>query len=199
MLLVLIGFLMNFQYIVKAYFMMQGWQVLAGLESPKAYLGMPHHDYPFPPFEAIDWMNDHLPPSSKVLFVGESRSFYSAYPVIANSVFDPQFLIEESSLSRSGLDLADAMRKKNISHIFLNLIEARRDDRYHLMTWDARGWEAFNEFWSRDVQQVWKAENNDASNPQYMVVYRLLDEKEAMMPHSAPANPFARWAPKVAA
>ena len=50
--------------------------------------------------------------------------------------------------------------------------------------------------WSHNVQEVWKAENNDASNPKYLVVYRLLNEKEAMMPHAAPANPFTRWAPK---
>ena len=95
-----------------------GWKVPAGLESSEAYLGESHIDYPTPPFEAIDWMNGHLPSASKVLYVGEARSFYSQLPVVVSSAFDPQFLIEACKKSRSGSEVAEVLRHENISHVF---------------------------------------------------------------------------------
>ena len=58
--------------------------------SEDAYLGRMHATYPTPPYDALVWMNQHLPPDAVVLFAGESRSYYLQRRAIPSSIPGPQ-------------------------------------------------------------------------------------------------------------
>ncbi|MCX7886975.1 MAG: glycosyltransferase family 39 protein [Verrucomicrobiae bacterium] len=61
-------------------------------------------------FEPIFWMNDHLPPSAKVLYLGEARPYYAKHTVVWTTAFD-RFP-------------PDATR--GLTHIYVNFTELRR-------------------------------------------------------------------------
>ena len=141
-------------------------------------------------------MNHNVPPSSKVLFVGEPRSFYTRIPAVVSAVPDPQPLVEFAKQSQNGADMAQKLRQSNITYLFLNYAEAVRTESYGLFLWDKSSWGVFQDFWAHQVKIIWKDEQSERGNPKAQYVYQLLSEKEASQPHEAPLNLFERWAPK---
>lgn len=86
-----------------------------GTKAPERYLRETYNVYP-----AIEYLNTLDPPPAKVLFLGEMRGFYSAFPREVPSHNVPNRLIE---LARAGLP-ADAMghrlREAGFSHILFH-------------------------------------------------------------------------------
>jgi hypothetical protein len=82
----------------------------------------------------IVYLNEHLPPGSKVLCVGEAQMFYARFPAVYNTVFD-RSIFEEWMSSRPG-DAAAALRPaaeirkrladEGITHVFVNWLEILR-------------------------------------------------------------------------
>lgn len=171
-----------------------GWQVLGGLIPKDQYLEQMHATYPTPPYEGILWMNDHLPPRSKILFTGDARNYYTRWPVIPSSVHDPDPLMQWSHEARDGRGLAETLRRQEVTHVYLNFAEAVRTEGYGIYHWDRAQWLVFNDFWNHYVELIWKKESNDRQNPQAQYVYRILSDEEAGRPHLPPPNPFQRWA-----
>jgi 4-amino-4-deoxy-L-arabinose transferase-like glycosyltransferase len=193
---ILVGTLSNGAWLITILYSNEGWKVVEGLQTPVEYLSEMHASYPTPPFDGFAWMNSHLPPGSKILLVGDARSYYSRFPVIPSSVPDPQPLVEFSRQARDAADMMRLLREEKVTHIFLNLAEAARTESYGLFHWEKPEWQRFNDFWTHDVQLVWKEERFDPHNPKALYVFELLKDQDAATPHAAPSNPFERWAPK---
>lgn len=79
----------------------------------------------------IAWLNDNLPPGSKVLLVGEAQVFDARFPLVYNTVFDISIFEDWCSAKQSGVEPklqslrpANEIRQKladeGITHVFVN-------------------------------------------------------------------------------
>jgi 4-amino-4-deoxy-L-arabinose transferase-like glycosyltransferase len=77
-------------------------------------------------FEAILWMNGHLPPTATVLYVGEARTFCARQRVLWSTAFDRHLL---DSLDRPPADpgqLFRDLRARGVTHVYVNFSEWHR-------------------------------------------------------------------------
>lgn len=82
-------------------------------------------------------LNDHLPPGSRVLMVGEAQVFDARFPLVYNTVFDRSILQEWCADARPGIpaeelplrdaaDIRERFRSRGITHVFVNWREVLR-------------------------------------------------------------------------
>ena len=79
-----------------------------------------------PSYRAALWVNGHLPPSSRLLFIGETRWLYFAVPAVAPAAYDrPLFerLVREAPDPAA---LARRVQQMGFTHLLLNLGEVKR-------------------------------------------------------------------------
>jgi hypothetical protein len=77
-------------------------------------------------FEPIVWMNEHLPASATVLYVGEARTYYTRHQVLWSTAFDRHLL---DSLDRPPADpgrLFRDLRARGVTHVYVNFAEWQR-------------------------------------------------------------------------
>ena len=192
----LVGLLINLQNSLLILYGPGGWQVLGGMTTKENYLAETHSSYPTPPYEGIAWMNGHLPATSKILFSGEARSYYSELAVVPTSVYDADPLMGFARQAENSAQMAQRLRREGITHVFLNFAEAVRTEGYGQFKAPPAAWTVFRDFWSRYIELVWKKEDWQRGNPKALYVYRFLTDDEAAHPHPVPPNPFERWQSK---
>jgi hypothetical protein len=171
----------------------EGWQVLAGAVSEQDYLKESHMTYPTPDYEGLDWMNRHLPPGSKVMMAGDSRSYYTRIPLIPSSIVNPQPLLEIARKAHTGLDMVRLLRERGVTHLFVNTAEALRTEAYRPFPWDQSTWTVLDAFWSQHVRLLWTNTNAIEIHPAGLFVYEIDPDPTSMAP---PPNPFEFWKPK---
>jgi hypothetical protein len=74
-------------------------------------------------FEAVLWMNEHLPATATVLYVGEARTYYARHRVLWSTAFDRHLL---DSLDRPPADpgrLFRDLRARGVTHVYMNFAE----------------------------------------------------------------------------
>lgn len=72
-------------------------------------------------FEPVVWMNQNLPASAKVLYVGEARTYYDRHAVLWSTAFDqPPFRW------LAGRDWMPELRRLGVTHIYVNRSELVR-------------------------------------------------------------------------
>ncbi len=64
--------------------------------------------------EPVLWMNEHLPPDAKVLYVGEARVYYARHPVLWSTAFD-RHPLQQAGLAELG-----------VTHVYINFSELQR-------------------------------------------------------------------------
>jgi hypothetical protein len=177
--------------------MRDGWRVVGGMISASDYLKAPHFSYPAPDYEALDWMNNSLPPGSKVMIVGDSRSHYSLVPVVLSSPFDVEPIVDAARKASNGADMAKQLQQAGITHLFVNLAEAVRTESYDLFPWDRHSWTVLEDFWNCYVQLRWTRPLSGTDGPNALFVYQIRSDAEPLDPDSPPPpNPFERWRPR---
>ena len=77
-------------------------------------------------FEPILWMNQHLPPTARVLYIGEARVYYAQNPVVWSTAFDQSPLEIMLRQARDAKDLFALMRNAHITHVYVNFVELTR-------------------------------------------------------------------------
>jgi hypothetical protein len=77
-------------------------------------------------YEPIIWMNEHLPPTAVVLYVGEARVALARHRVVWATAFDQHPLAAMMRSATTPTDLAAAMRERGITHIYVNQQEWQR-------------------------------------------------------------------------
>jgi hypothetical protein len=191
-----LGIVANIALQLIILFSWEGWQVVAGQVSEADYLGRSHTLYPTPPYDGLIWMNENLPKDARVLFAGESRSYYLNRRSIPIAIPGSQPVVAWSREATSGQELAQRMRAEGVTHIFLNLMEALRTDSYQELRWDPASWAVFDDFWTHSTRLIWRKEIQDHTNPQALYVFELVPEAIAAQPHPPTPNPFIHWKPK---
>ena len=74
-------------------------------------------------YPAIRHINDDLPQNSKVLFVGEPRSFYVDPPVVIEDPFRTPLLIELAASGLSAQGIAVHLKDLGVTHVMVNTHE----------------------------------------------------------------------------
>ncbi|MGD0017093.1 MAG: glycosyltransferase family 39 protein [Verrucomicrobiia bacterium] len=77
-------------------------------------------------FEPIVWMNQNLPSTAKVLYVGEARVYYARNPVVWSTAFDQHMLSEMSRRAATTAQWHDLLHQQGIAFIYINSEELRR-------------------------------------------------------------------------
>ncbi|OGR65461.1 MAG: hypothetical protein A2X31_11705 [Elusimicrobia bacterium GWB2_63_22] len=153
----------------------EGWRVVFGLQSRAEYLSAPHSAYPMPYYPAMEYINSSLPPDSRVLFAGDSRSFFCERKFIGVSVHDVHPLVLFARASSTPEEMQARVAAAGITHLFLNLGEAvRLDKSYRLFQWDDKSLGVFNAWWARYAEQLWSDMRNSQSDYRLLFVYRLV-------------------------
>ena len=101
----------------------------SGKLSKEQYLSRARPTYPNPYFALIH--NIHKLPGNtgKILFVGETRSFYCSKPVIAGSVFDKVPLMEFAARGQNEDGLKQVLKKEGVSYVLVNYGELNRNQK----------------------------------------------------------------------
>lgn len=76
--------------------------------------------------EPVVWMNEHLPVTACVLYVGEARPAYARQRILWSTAYDHHPLAEMMRGVSDARGLATAMRGRGITHIYVNVAELQR-------------------------------------------------------------------------
>ncbi len=74
----------------------------------------------------IEWLNAHLGAESKVLLVGEARSFGIEADVVVEDPFQTPYMVELAQSSSSPEEMARRLAAQGVTHLVINHQEARR-------------------------------------------------------------------------
>ena len=134
----------------------------------------------------MEYINTNLPRDAKVLFVGETRSFYCKRRHIVTSVHDIHPIVKWARSSSNAEELQQKIISEGISHIFLNLAEAMRiSSSYKLFQWDEKSIDVFNSWWRKYVQLIWKDINTEPQHYRLLFVYKVIaDTKSSVLPET---------------
>jgi len=75
-------------------------------------------------YEMISYINSHLPRQSKVLFIGEVRSYYCQRDKLVSSQFDTNIILELIHKSNDIEGLLNNLKKLGVTHVLYNKIGA---------------------------------------------------------------------------
>lgn len=189
------------------------WPVVSGGQTKRDYLSAARPSYPNPYYQSIEWANKNLPQEATVLFLGESRGYYSERKFINFGVSDVSPLVTMVQASKTPEEFRAQLAKKGITHVLLNAAEARRQASYDIVYFEPQDLILFSRFWQKymkelyrepadlsDLQQgllsmrsqqpaMWERYKGDPFTNVY--IYEILSETDANQPHQPPANLFA--------
>jgi hypothetical protein len=187
--------------------------VLTGRQDKKTYLSIQRPTYPCPYYQVIDWANKNLPPSVKILSIGETRGYYSKRKIITSSAADTNPVIEWCRQSRNADELYGKIKEKGVTHILINVPEAKRLAGYDMFSFESNELKIFIEFWNKYVKEIyrdiadvtftnqsrlgygrfgstvpefWNGYIKDPGN--YVYLYEILPDNEKPVRHIAPLN-----------
>jgi len=76
--------------------------------------------------EPIVWMNENLPRDAEVLYVGEARVYYAKHRALWSTAFDQNPLTVMSREAKSPEELLAELRRRGITHVYVNFSELDR-------------------------------------------------------------------------
>ncbi len=178
----------NFEY----YAVLGGWRTVTGPMSAKEFLS--HHQglYPSPYFPAMDFVNHHVPESGKVLFIGETRSYYSERPAEVASIFDEQPIVTALKKSRNEDDLYGVLRRQGVTHIFINEIETLRARNYRRFPLGPVDLETWHRFFGKYLREVFQDVHREPADQRVVYVYEITAAPRSSPNAGNSADPFLR-------
>ena len=159
------------------------------------YLAEAHFSYPMPDYEGLVWMNNNLPAGSRVMMAGDTRTYPTRIPVVPSSLFDNQPIVTISRTAQSGDEVGEILRKKGVTHLFVNVGEAIRTESYGPFQWDGNSWAVLDNFWRGHVRLIWSSVV-DLPDFKALFVYEVRPDRESSENSAPPFNPFERWKPR---
>jgi hypothetical protein len=187
--------------------------------SVKEYLFTQRPSYPCPYYSVVDWANKNLSKeNNKILFLGETRGLFCEIPYLTHGVLEYSPLIKMLEKVKNEDELYEEFKKQGITHILLNLPEAKRLAGYDNFYFEPQQFEIWLKFWDKYVEEVykdiadislpdrgifsmkkqnpqwWQIYSSDHKN--YVYLYKILSEeeikliKEGKLEHKKPINFF---------
>lgn len=168
-----VGCLFNFADSTAFAFGFGGFRELTGNETPAENLLRGRPTYPAPNFGALDWINRNTSPSSKVLVIGDGRTFYLQRSFVPNSVIDRPVFFTHLGASRSAAELSRSLRAGGLTHLAVNMSLLART-RAPKSTADGVAGDVLEEFLLRHTDLVF--EERDLPTERWNLVYELRSE-----------------------
>lgn len=183
---------------------------VTGSQSRKDYLSTQRPSFPCPYYQTLEFANTKLDKKAKILFLGETRGLYCQRRFLAQGSGDFSPLMEWTKTSQSDSELYSRFNENGVTHILLNVPEAKRLSVYDIFYWDRRDVKIFNDFWKKYVKEIyrdvgdiavpqqgiysvkqqqpqfWQRYISDAHN--YVYLYEILPQAQAEKPHDIPYN-----------
>lgn len=132
------------------------WRPLVGAVPAVEYLSHTQSGYPYSGYSGLKFFNEKTPPGSKLLLVGDERSFYLEKDFVVSSVYDRTALVEYASAAKDGEALYARLKAEGVTHVMINTAEAIRLGRdYRMFYWDARARGVFDDCWARHARGVY--------------------------------------------
>ncbi|MGA1794320.1 MAG: ArnT family glycosyltransferase [bacterium] len=97
------------------------WRYLSGAETPDAYLSRAISSYPI-----FGFINEKLPSHARILFLGETISFYCVRDVISSTVFDINPIVPIVKDAGTPGEVRERLRGMGITHLLVNFPEIDR-------------------------------------------------------------------------
>lgn len=119
-------------------------------------------------YETVQWVNSNLPPNSKILFIGETKSHLFQRKVIAPSVHNEHFLSAQIQGCDSGDNLYNKLTDAGITHILLNRPELLRIKGYPMFYWKEADEKILNDLWKSHLEEEYSNET--------MTIYEMVKE-----------------------
>ena len=89
-------------------------------------------DSDFYQYPAFHYINNELPEDTRILFIGENQTYYCDRETVSNSPLDTNIIVEIVNQSSSEEDISAKLNSSGITHVLLNMSEAKRVARdYH--------------------------------------------------------------------
>ena len=130
--------------------------VLSGQQTKEAYLRERHPYYPTTAYPVIEYINQNLPLTAKVLFVGETRGYYCRRDFIANSAFDVPTFQKYYKAANSGAQLAAELKNDGITHILFSEAELYRVQKQYVQyDFNHRDLQILQQFWPDFTKQLY--------------------------------------------
>ncbi|MBI3291223.1 MAG: hypothetical protein HYZ73_00180, partial [Elusimicrobia bacterium] len=168
--------LANGSWIAYYYSLLGGWRSVTGGLSRSEFLSHTQQTYPSPYYSAMEYINQHLPPTGKVLFIGECRSYYCERPFLAASVFNEQPIVTLLKQAGDETDLCRRLKAQGVTHLFLNAAEAVRlgifNDRFFPV--GERETRIWHGFFQRYLQEVFRDTQRDSLGYRALYVYEIV-------------------------
>jgi hypothetical protein len=93
--------------------------VVLGLQSKESYLAERLEYYP-----VLAYANETLPEDAKILFLGETRTYYTERKTLSSSAYDKTLLLEMIRSSGNLIRLLENLKGKGVTHVLYNESEA---------------------------------------------------------------------------
>ncbi len=162
------------------------WNVLRAYQSQSDYLRNEHVSYGQPPYAALEFINEKLPPDAKVLFLGDSRAYYCDRDFIAPTVYDSNPFWIAAKESKSPAELDAKLKAMGITHIFLNASQLYANASLPSVLPRATAQSPiFRKFWTQDLTPIFEKRNTTSSGQIYswLVIYKLTSNRSGNHPH----------------
>lgn len=174
-----LGVCLSGLYVAGLIFYTQGrWRPVAGAVPAEEYLAHSQPTYPYSCYSGLKFVNENTGPDSKVLLVGDEKSFYLKKDFLVSSVYDKTAIVEYSLAARDGADLYARLRADGVTHLLLNTADAIRLGRaYRMFYWDEKARGVFYEFWGRHLRGVFAFDEAQGGRVFNRIeVYELVDK-----------------------
>ena len=127
--------------------------VVFGRQTKREYLAERIEHYP-----VIMYANENLSSDSKILFIGEARTYYTRINYEANSAYDKTLIVEMIKRSETLDDLMSILGRDGFTHVIYNGREAYRlNEEFDYFDWEsAEEKELFDFFTSTRLETVYK-------------------------------------------
>lgn len=210
--LILLGLSHLSLVIMTATITVDPWSIVSGSQNKTEYLSTQRPGYPNPYYQVVDWINKNLPEDSKILLLGECRAYYLERKFVVQTVSDFNPLILWIKECKTADELYDILQREKVTHILLNVPEAKRLAGYDIFHFEPDELRIFIDFWNKYVVEIyrdiadislperkihsmkkqvptwWEEYSNDLRN--YVYLYKILSKEEASKPHVIPYNFF---------
>lgn len=127
-------------------------EMFSGIKNKETYLEEKLYYYP-----AIKYINEELPASSKILFIGDNQTYYCEKPLLANSPLDRNIIVETVRSSKNAEDIKNKLRVMGITHIYYNASEVKRtQETYSAFDWKDKEEYTFIDFMENHTKKLFE-------------------------------------------
>lgn len=144
-LVILSVFLFNLAWLPLTIARYELFQVATGIKNRDEFL----IDSDLYQYSAFHYINNEVPEDARILFIGENQTYYCNREVVSNSPLDTNIVVEIVNESSSEEDILAKLDSSGITHILLNMSEAKRVAiHYHSFNWAKGKGKLFADFFA---------------------------------------------------